>query len=100
MILLQLELVAIFSTSQTLSVSLIGGALIVQWFIQPYKYWWTNLAEAFSVLVLTAVLFLGDTNSFVIHATGTKHFRLFPLLYFPLVVGIVCNYAIIGWKIW
>ena len=40
------------------------------------------------VLVLTVVMFLGDTNNFVIHATGTKQFALFPLLYFPLVVGI------------
>ena len=80
--------------------SLIGGVLVIQWFIQPYKHWWTNLAEAFSVLVLTVVMFFGDTNSFVIHATGTKNFALFPLLYFPLVIAVVCFFALVGWKIW
>ena len=74
--------------------------MILQWFVQPYKHWWTNLAEAFSVLVLTVVMCFGDTNQFVVYAIGTDNFLLSPLLYLPLLAAVVCFFGLIGWEIW
>lgn len=74
--------------------------MTIQWFIQPYKDYKANLAEAFCLAVLVILLSIGDSNDFVILATGIHNFALWPVFYLPVVVGFVCLCAVLGKEIW
>ena len=75
--------------------------LLAQFFLHPYEDRIANYSETFTLLVLVALLGLGNTTVLVDTVDNSqRYFTLSPLYYLPVLVGGVTAVAYVTYHIW